>query len=193
MPRKRLKAPILNGWLAFKERYAFLYRVGLINPLDEGDKFQRDPYWATFRAGKFDFSSIVSHMVWGWLVGPRKAEVMAQAQVYNDAQALNSDEQDVILVGDFNRNPTDSKSYAPLLGIPSMVRIFDYPLRPHIKDSSLYDSMFFQADHVSKYLGEFGIEKFDETMFGNDDKTASLAVSDHRPVWARFSSRSDDD
>jgi hypothetical protein len=27
----------------------------------------------------------------------------------------------------------------------------------------------------------------DQAAFGNDDSAASLAVSDHRPVWARFS------
>ena len=34
---------------------------------------------------------------------------------------------------------------------------------------------------------------FDETDFGNDDKAANLAVSDHRPVWAVFSIDRDDD
>ena len=29
--------------------------------------------------------------------------------------------------------------------------------------------------------GENGIDRFDETDFDNDDKAASLAVSDHRP------------
>ena len=29
--------------------------------------------------------------------------------------------------------------------------------------------------------------------FGNDDKAANLAVSDHRPVWAVFSTTQDDD
>ena len=45
---------------------------------------------------------------------------------------------------------------------------------------------FFQADYVTEYLGSSGIDKFDETDFGNDDKAANLAVSDHRPVWALF-------
>ena len=28
--------------------------------------------------------------------------------------------------------------------------------------------------------------EFDEIDFGNDDKAANLAVSDHRPVWVVF-------
>ena len=37
------------------------------------------------------------------------------------------------------------------------------------------------------------LDRFDETDFGNDDKAANLAVSDHRPVWAVFSVTQDDD
>ncbi len=30
------------------------------------------------------------------------------------------------------------------------------------------------------------MDRFDETDFHNDDEAASLAVSDHRPIWASF-------
>ena len=42
-------------------------------------------------------------------------------------------------------------------------------------------------------LGRCGIDRFDETDFGNDDKVANLAVSDHRPIWAVFNMTRDDD
>ena len=74
-----------------------------------------------------------------------------------------------------------------------MTRLFDFPQKSHIKDSSLYDNIFFQRDAVTEYLGRSGIDRFDETDFGNDDKAANLAVSDHRPVWAVFSIEIDDD
>ena len=58
-----------------KERYAFLYREDLVSVVKQGelypdaadgkDDFSRDPYWATFRAGAFDFSVIVVHVIWG--------------------------------------------------------------------------------------------------------------------------------
>ena len=59
--------------------------------------------------------------------------------------------------------------------------IFDLPLKSHIRDTSLYDNILFQTNHVTEYTGENGIDRFDETDFDNDDKAASLAVSDHRP------------
>lgn len=175
-----------------KERYAFLYEPELVSVVSRGelypdaadgkDDFIRDPYWATFRAGEFDFSVIVVHVIWGDRVGPRKAEVRALADVYQYVQNVDGDEDDIFLLGDFNRNPTDTESYRPIMAIPSMTRLFDFPQKSHIRDSSLYDHIFFQEDHVKEYLGGSGIDRFDETDFGNDDKAANLAVSDHRPV-----------
>ena len=186
-----------------KERCAFLYkkeRVSVIRPgelypdtADGKDDFIRDPYWATFRAGEFDFSVIAVHVIWGKRVAQRKAEVKALADVYKYVQAANGAEEDVLLLGDFNRNPTDADAYSRIMTIPSMTRLFQFPQKSHIKDSSLYDNIFFQKKHLTEYLNRSGIDKFDETDFGNNDKAASLAVSDHRPVWAVFRTSLDDD
>ena len=186
-----------------KERYAFLYKKDLISVVSPGelypdaadgkDDFSRDPYWATFRAGEFDFSVIAVHVIWGDTVGPRKAEVRALADVYRYVQEANGTEEDVLLVGDFNRNPNDAESYSRIMAIPSMTRLFELPQKSHIRDSSLYDNIYFQTDVVTEYLGRCGIDRFDETDFGNDDKAANLAVSDHRPIWAVFSMTRDDD
>ena len=51
------------------------------------DNFSRDPYWATFRAGEFDFSVIAVHVIWGeYGSDQRKAEVKALAEVYEYVQ-----------------------------------------------------------------------------------------------------------
>ena len=186
-----------------KERVAFLYKSSLVSVVRAGelypdaadgkDDFARDPYWATFRAGEFDFSVIAVHVIWGKTVGPRKAEVKALADVYQYVQDANGAENDVLLVGDFNRNPTDTESYRPIMVFPSMTRLFQFPQKSHIRGTSLYDNIFFEKNNVSEYLNKSGIDKFDETDFGNNDKAANLAVSDHRPVWAIFSTNLDDD
>jgi len=44
-----------------------------------------------------------------------------------------------------------------------------------------------------EFTSTYGIIKFDEVLFGNDDKKASLTVSDHRPLWAEFEVIADDD
>ena len=183
-----------------KERYAFLFDPQIVRVIEDGevfpdpnDAFLREPYFATFRAGKFDFTAIAMHVIWGDTVNQRRREVQELAKVYRAVQAADDAEQDVILLGDFNRNPDDQLAYGPLLSIPSMGHLFQLPQKSHIKDTSLYDNIFFQTRHVTEYTGDSGIDHFDETHFGNDDAAASLAVSDHRPVWGIFRTDADDD
>ncbi len=188
--------PIGRQGSFYRERYAFLYYKGLVSVVQEGafypdaadgeDDFVYDPYWATFRAGKFDFSVIVVHVLWGDTIGGRQAEVMELAEVYKFVDRANGAEDDILLLGDFNREPDDTKAYSNLMALPSMTHLFDLPEKSHIRDSSLYDNIFFQEQAVTEYTGRSGIDKFDETDFGNDDTAANFAVSDHRPVWAVF-------
>ena len=183
-----------------KERYAFLFDPQIVRVIEDGevfpdpnDAFLREPYFATFKAGEFDFTAIAVHVIWGDSVNQRRREVQELADVYQAVQAADDAEQDVILLGDFNRNPDDQSAYGPLLSIRSMRHLFRLPQKSHIKDTSLYDNIFFQTHHVTEYTGDSGIERFDETHFGNDDAAASLAVSDHRPVWGTFRIDTDDD
>ena len=108
-----------------KERYAFLFDQKLVDVLEDGkvfpdpnDAFLREPYSASFRAGQFDFTTISAHVIWGDSVPPRQREVGELANVYRAVQAMNGAEQDVILLGDFNRNPDDLLAYQPLMSIP---------------------------------------------------------------------------
>ena len=110
----------------------------------------------------------------------------ALADVYESVDRANGLEDDILLLGDFNREPDDTNAYSNLMALPSMTHLFDLPEKSHISDSSLYDNIFFQKHAVTEYTGRAGIDKFDETDFGNDDTAANLAVSDHRPVWAVF-------
>ena len=187
-----------------KERVAFLYDPTFIEVVQPGelypdaadgtDDFIRDPYWATFRAGKFDFSVIAVHIIWGDRVADRRSEIMALGPVYAHVQKHNgADEDDILLVGDFNRDPSDNKAFEILRTVPTMTHLFALPQKSHIKDSSLYDNILFQTSALTEYTGECGIDKFDETDFANNDKAASDAVSDHRPVWALFRIDIDDD
>lgn len=185
-----------------KERFAFLYDPDFVSVVvpgqvfdddtNGGDDFIRNPYFATFRAGSFDFTAILVRVVWG-KVEERQREIQRLADVYRRIQHADANENDVILLGDFNRNPDDARAFARLESIPSMINLFDLPLTSDIQDTSLYDNIFFQSGHTAEYTGECGINKFDETDWANKDRAASQAVSDRRPVWARFSMQIDDD
>ena len=183
-----------------KERYAFLYDTAMVKVVNAGeifpdpsDDFIREPYYATFRANEFDFTVIAIHIIWGSKVTQRREEILKLADVYEQVQEFDPSEQDVILVGDFNREPDDKESYIRLFGLPALIPLFHPPQKSHIKDSSLYDNIWFQSDYLNEYHGVSGIDRFDETDFANDDKLAHTSVSDHRPVWAEFYTSEDDD
>ena len=64
------------------------------------------------------------------------------------------------------------------------------PSFPHVKRKSLRldcHHFWFNSSYVSECDGGNGVDDFDVTVFDNDDRAASLAVSDHRPIWATFS------
>lgn len=184
---------------AVKEHYAFLYRqdrlqirgAGRLYP-DPEDRFIREPFYASFDAGDFDFTLVTIHVLFGSSESERRPEIEALAAVYQTIQDEDPTEQDVILLGDFNFPPTD-KGFSRLKAFPGMVFLIQPPAKTTISDESLYDNVWFQEPYVREYAGESGIEKFDETMFGNDDRAAKLAISDHRPIWARFRTAGPDD
>lgn len=179
-----------------KELYAFLYRRDRVQFLcssgifaDPDDLLAREPYYARFRAGEFDFYIITIHSTWSGGVTARRAEAMLLDDLFTHLQAL-SDEDDILLMGDFNLGP-DDEGFAELRAIAGMVAV-NPDIPTSIKDR-LYDNIWFDSDDTSEYTGEWGVFRYDEEWYENDDKAASLAVSDHRPLWARFDVSADDD
>ena len=191
-----LSPPVGRG---VKERYAFLYRPDRVRPLtpgalypDSDETFIREPFVTTFSAGSFDFTLVTIHVLFGSNLAQRRAELAALAGVYQAVQAQDPHEQDVILLGDFNAPPADP-GCAPLRTLPTMTCVIAPPATTTITDTSLYDNFWFQRQYVREYAGEAGVDRFDETRFANDDSAAELAVSDHRPIWARFRLTGPDD
>ena len=91
----------------------------------------------------------------------------------------------MIVLGDFNLPPEDP-GFQELLSL--LTPLFTGNRYTTISENakSLYDNIWFDPEHLSEYTGDYGMDDFDVTVFGNDDRAASLAVSDHRPIWARF-------
>ena len=182
-----------------KERYAFLYDYRcfeVVRPgrvwADPKDDFVREPYYATFRAGNFDFTMVVIHVVYSSNdLGPGD-EISELGRIYTGIQDEDESEQDVILAGDFNMAP-DGVCFDNLKAIRSMMHLFRLPATTNIANTKLYDNLWFQARYVREYAVEKGVDRFDETDFHNDDVAASLAASDHRPIWASFYVDKEDD
>jgi len=187
-----------NPWTA--EYYGFVWnndKVTLLDSIhiftDPQNEFDRDPAWATFRTidHNLDFTVIAVHVTWGDKVGPRKAEVQAMKKVYLEVQEKTLTDNDLIVLGDFNRNKNDS-SFDSLLSISGMVRANDITGPTHISSNTTYDQIFISTDYTNEWRGESVTVHFDETNF-NSDQEAKLVVSDHRPVWIRLYIPNDDD
>ena len=207
-----------------KEYYAFLYYKGLVSVVSKGEDgkkggrlcpdpfpdptesgegiFDRDPYWATFRASKFDFSVIVVHLSYTNFKR-RLAEIADLERIYRHVQEANGeDEDDVLIVGDFNLEPSaeinevDKESNAKegagafdsLLEnreFSTMIALFNEENdRSNIGDTELYDNIFFEREILKEYLYS-GVDKFDEKDLGVNGVSAK-GISNHRPVWAVF-------
>lgn len=181
-----------------QELYAFLYDKSFIRVVERGKLFPdstffRRPYYATFRAGSFDFTTIVIHVIWGNSVENRRKEIRRLAHVYQTIQDSAPHENDVILMGDFNREPDDDLAWGNIKSISGMIHLFNVPEKSMIWDSNLYDNLWFQGQYVKEFTLDRGIVRFDESDFGNNDQKASLDVSDHRPVWGLFRITGTDD
>jgi len=182
-----------------KERYAYLYRTDLVQPVqpgriyqERGDEFIREPFYATFRSANFDFTLVTIHALFGSSEAERRPEIEELAAVYQAVQDEDPKEQDVILLGDFNFPPTD-EGFSRLKAIPGMVFLVAPPVKTTITDTSRYDNFWFQKQYVREYAGESGVDRFNETMSSGDDLAAKRAVSDHRPIWAKFNVGGPDD
>ncbi len=192
------------------ELYAFVWRSDRVQALTEAclvpdpdDHFIREPAWEWFRAlgpesgeaslGGFDFVLINYHALFGSSVGKRRLELAclpwAIQEVEQTVHASDPGEQDFMLLGDFNLVCTD-RSFDGLR--QRGMEATNPGLGTTIADSS-YDNIWRFPLATREYTGNWGIEKFDETEFDNNDRRASQAVSDHRPLWAEFSSGPDDD
>ncbi|KAA3618534.1 MAG: hypothetical protein D8M58_21360 [Calditrichaeota bacterium] len=179
-----------------KEIYAFLYRSDKVDYLDfanvypdPSNNFIREPFYASFISGTFDFTVITMHSIFGHSKEERRKEARLLDEVYAFVQNENSVEQDVILCGDFNLKASDA-AFDDLRNIYSMQELISGGTT--IKESE-YDNIWINNSFTSEFEGSTGIDRFDETDFGNDDKKASLQVSDHRPIWAKFTVTNPDD
>lgn len=112
--------------------------------------------------------------------------------VYERVQAATPEDRDLIVVGDFGRNASD-ESFDLLLSIPGMVRATEDTASTHVSSTSTYDQIFLSTDHTVEWVGIARTALFDEWYFDDDDAAASLACSDHRPVWVPLNVPGQDD
>jgi endonuclease/exonuclease/phosphatase family metal-dependent hydrolase len=189
------------------EYYAFLYRTDRVTyiecsahvyPEPAPDDFSREPFFATFRAGGFDFTLITVHVTWGLWASLRTAECRRLAEVWKYVQDLDPDENDLILVGDFNRDKPTHSAFNDLeaLGLTALLRTTGTrtTFGATASGGSWYDHMWIDPAYTSaEWTGQSGAGTPNNDSSGTGCPAALKRASDHCPVWAIFSTTSDDD
>ncbi len=178
------------GRTVSKEQYTFIYDSTRIevdpssvgtspNP---GDRLHRPPLHARFRVRANPPESGFSF----WLVDTHtdpdevSAEVNALADVFMEMKALRPDEDDVILLGDFNAGPPLFGKIKQIPGVGWAVS----GVTTNTRRSKTYDNLIFDTRTTTEYTGRWGVLDLQNTFALSIDK--ALEVSDHNPVWAAF-------
>lgn len=187
----------VGGSLGYGEHYAFFYKASKVELKkngyifdDSADEFVREPFIASFKSGNFDFTLINIHVLYGGRdPSKRRKEIEKLDDIINYVQMKNADEEDVILIGDFNFPRDDIgwqiKTHRAIVG-PSQ--------KTMIRDSSSYDNIWINPKATYEYKGVFEVYKYDEVLYNNNDSLIQNKISDHRPVYAVFNtSLADDD
>jgi len=176
-----------------KERYAFIFneKIEVVSKgktyYDKFDNFIREPYYASFRSGGFDFKIMTVHILYGDRASDRTGEMKQIASVYEYYQEKDS-ENDLILTGDFNTQPTQD-NFDYIWAIPDVTVAIQEGKSTIGKTGNLYDNIIFDSN-TDEYTRLSGIHYFDSGM---ERDSAKEAISDHRPVWAVFCTGVDDD
>ncbi len=183
------------GRSSYKERYAVFFRTDRVQLLeqyvwsDTGDKFEREPQIVRVRqsATGADYTFINWHTVFG-TTSQRQAEIQQIASVFSSIQSRSASDQDVILVGDHNRDATSPwwvnlTSLSPAVGW----KVNDKTsINTSCAYANAYDHFWYQASYVSEYSTSGRDYIANMCTFRN-------GLSDHAPVYIQFYSSSDTD
>jgi endonuclease/exonuclease/phosphatase family metal-dependent hydrolase len=183
------------GRSSYKERYAVFFRPDRVQLLshtvwnDSGDHFEREPQIVKVRHVQTgaDYTFINWHTVFG-TTAQRQAEIERIATVFKSIQDASGSDQDVILVGDHNRDATSAwwnnlTSLSPTVGY----KVNEYTtINSSCGYASRYDHFWFQAIYVTEYSTSGRDYIADLCAFRND-------LSDHAPVYLQLYSTADTD
>jgi endonuclease/exonuclease/phosphatase family metal-dependent hydrolase len=193
------------------EFYGFVYRTSKVTPLDgptgffpdPGAIFSREPFFASFRSGQFDFTVITLHAESPDHSASLRQELEHLPDVLRHVQDLDPQEDDLLLMGDFNRSPSTNagnpaQAWQALLGMPQMDCVIPdtQPTTLSSKAQGLanhYDDICLTHDNTAEFTGTQGAFDFVAAMFEGQNVPAKHFVSDHLPVWAEFRTDLPDD
>ncbi len=178
------------GYTTNKEQYVFLFdtqkvevdRQSIYTVSDPDGLLHREPLVATFRTRvdpdqAFTFTLVNMH------TDPDEAdkEMDVLAEVYKVVRRSSREEDDIILLGDFN---VDDRNLGRLGQLPEMLPLIA-GVWTNTRQNKQFDNLIIHRPSTTEYSGRSGV--FDFMRFKNLSLQQALQVSDHFPVWAEFS------
>lgn len=196
------------------ERMAFLYdkrtvistglvcEIGFSGTLLEPTAFQfnRMPYCASFRAGRFDFVLASVHIAEASTHGEtglalREKEIDELVKFVKRRSKQESGkvfDRDFFIVGDFNIQSGGDRFFDALTkgGTPR----FRMPtgmddLGTNFSQTKTFDKIAWLPRPNFKFTGKFGVVPFGKVLYKESGQAASAArkaISDHLPLWTEF-------
>lgn len=154
----------------------------------------RAPYVASFKAGNYDFLALTVHVRWGKSLADREAEIRGVAEwIGAKIKAKNVEDQDWIVMGDFNIPARTSPMFAALtstgLTIPTAL------LKDEFGSNLARDKRYDQILHFARWGDDFtlagGVLDFyagdHRPLFPALEKQAfTYQMSDHLPLWVQI-------
>ena len=177
------------GRTSSKEQYIYIFNAARIEldpqPIytagDPADLLHREPLVASFRVRGLPSHEAFSFTLINIHTDPDETDTELDAldDVFVNVQSRGED--DVILLGDLN---VDYKHLGQLGQLPNITwTVNGEPT--NTRRSKSYDNLVFDSTATAEYVGASGVLDL-EAEFGLSRKEA-LEVSDHLPVWAKFS------
>ena len=171
-----------------QEQYAFYYRTSVFSSVDNGtlfddstnDSFQREPFIAKFILLDANGNSTGTDMVFVNIhTKPTLTvdEMNALGDVLSWAKSNYSDDDDYVILGDFNADCSYA-SYNELVELPISSSNYTW-LIPDNADTTVGDSRCAYDRIVSS-------SQLDGRLTGNwgvDELISGPSISDHKPVW----------
>ena len=163
-------------------------------------QFNRSPYCASFKAGRFDFTIASVHIAEGSSQGSvgedlREKEIQILVEFIKNRAGQDEGkvfDPDFFVVGDFNIEKDGDRFFAALTG--GATPKFTMPaemnqLGTNFKQTKTFDKIAWLPSDEFAFTGKFGAVPFGKVLYkeaGQAADAARKAVSDHLPLWAEF-------
>ncbi|WP_455211908.1 endonuclease/exonuclease/phosphatase family protein [Kaarinaea lacus] len=163
----------------------------------------RNPYFASFKAGHFDFVLLSVHIQWGTIKG-RKAELEKLASwVRTYLKDEYRIDRDIILMGDFNIDSYDSDLYKAIskYGLKAPSSIIQSSFGSNLYTNKRYDQILHHPNQTgSVFTDNGGVLDFFKTNhktiapYKNLSKVKfTYELSDHLPLWVQLNIDTEDE